>query len=471
MDLRILSNEGVDAMSRDAQSSREPRYSLEAESSVLGGLLLNNAVADDVFDIVNSADFYHQSNKHIFTAMEQLHRDNKPLDELTITEALQQLSVLDEVGGTHYLADIVVNTPSSANILSYAQIVREYAVLRQLIGASHEIITAAHNPKGLAVKDLLDKAQEKILKIADSHSSGEGPKEIGGIMRQTINLLNERSNFYKDNPNAIIGTTSGFKRLDKVTSGFQPGNMIILAARPSMGKTSLAMNFVEHAIMKTDQPVVFFSLEMPQEEVTMRLLSSLSNINLSNLARGDIADDGWNRLQWAVKQLGSKPLYIDDQGALSPYEIRSRVRRVAKNHNGELGLIVIDYLQLMSIGGFGNDRHLEVAEISRMIKSLAKEMRVPIIALSQLNRSLEQRANRRPVMSDLRESGAIEQDADLIMFIYRDRVYNPETPDPDAAEIIIGKHRNGPTGTINLHFNGACTRFEEREDRYDDYDH
>lgn len=450
--------------------TRTPRYSEEAECSVIGGLILNNKAADDVIEIVSEADFYRKEHQYIFRAITQLTHESKPLDVLTVCEALKKMQLFDQAGGKKYLADIVVTTPSAANIKAYATIVREQSVLRQLIAASNTIITDAYNPDGRAVRDLLDTAQEKILKVAEQHDSGEGPQPINMLMQSTISLLQERAKFYAENKNALIGTTSGFRRLDAITNGFQPGNMIVVAARPSMGKTSLAMNLVENAVIKTGKPVIVFSLEMPAEEVTMRLLASLSRINLGNLARGDIDAEGWTRLTSAISLIRNKPLHIDDQGGLTPYELRARVRRIAKEYNGELGLVMIDYMQLMSLGGGAKERHLEVAEISRMMKSLAKELRVPVIVLSQLNRSLEQRQNKRPVMADLRESGAIEQDADLIMFIYRDEVYNKDNPENKGqAEIIIGKHRNGPTGTVQLYFRGEFTRFEELDDTYSDY--
>ena len=430
-------------------------HSIEAEQSVLGGLMLDNEAWDKISDIVIEDDFYRRDHRMIFRAIDALAEQSSPFDVVTLSEWLEANNQLENAGGLAYLGTLAKNTPSAANILAYAKIVRERSVLRQLIQVGHKISTSCYETEGRASEELLDNAEKLVFKIAEQGSRGR--REFTSIKDLLVKAVDRIDTlFQQDSP--ITGVATGFDTFDEMTSGLQPSDLVIVAGRPSMGKTTFAMNIAEHAAVKLQIPTAVFSMEMPGEQLAMRMLSSLGRIDQHKVRTGKLSDDDWPRLTHAVGQLAEAPMFIDDTPALSPTELRSRARRLMREHG--LGLIVIDYLQLMQIRGGSENRTNEISEISRNLKSLAKELNVPIIALSQLNRSLEQRPNKRPVMSDLRESGAIEQDADVITFIYRDEVYNEDSPEKGIAEIIIGKQRNGPIGTVRLTFIGQYTRFE-----------
>ena len=431
-------------------------HSVEAEQSVLGGLMLDNNAWDKIADAVVEEDFYRRDHRLIFRAISDLAARTEPFDVITLSEWLDKQGLLDDAGGLAYLGTLAKDTPSAANIAAYAAIVRERSVLRQLISVGNEISNSAYQPEGRSTEELLDDAERRVFKIAEQGARGkEGFTAIKDLLVKAVDRIDTL--FQQDDP--ITGVPTGWTDFDEMTSGLQRGDMVIVAGRPSMGKTTFAMNIAEHAAIKSGLPTAVFSMEMPGESLAMRMLSSLGRIDQHRVRTGKLEDDDWPRLTSAVGLLAEAPMFIDDTPALSPNELRARARRLAREH-GELGLIVIDYLQLMQVHGSSENRTNEISEISRSLKSLAKEMDVPVIALSQLNRSLEQRPNKRPVMSDLRESGAIEQDADLIVFIYRDEVYNEDSPDKGTAEIIIGKQRNGPIGTTRLTFLGQYTRFE-----------
>ena len=432
-----------------------PPHSQEAEQSVLGALMLDNRAWDHIVDRIDVQDFYRSNHQLIFETMGRLVEQHKPLDVLTITEALKTRDQLGISGGEIYLYELAKNTPSASNIAAYADIVRERAILRQLIEVGTDITQDGFNPDGLDIKELLDKAEQRIFHIAESRVRGSGPVAIGPLLARAADRIDK---FYHSKQ-SITGISSGFTDLDKLTSGLQPGDLVVVAGRPSMGKTIFAMNIVEDAAIKGNISVLVFSMEMPAESLIIRMLSSLGSIDQHKVRTGQLRDDDWPRITHAIAALSETKLFVDDTPALTPGEIRSRSRRLAREH-GSLGLIVIDYLQLMHIPGTKENRSTEISEISRSLKALAKELNIPIIALSQLNRSLETRQDKRPMMSDLRESGAIEQDADLIFFIYRDEIYNTESPDKGKAEIIIAKHRNGPIGKVILTFRGQYTRFD-----------
>ena len=439
---------------------RIPPHSIEAEQSVLGGLLLDNAAFDKIADLVGETDFYRDEHKRIYRQIRKLLERSKPVDVVTVAESLDAAGEGSETGGLAYLGELAANTPSAANIRRYAEIVRERAILRQLVTAGDEIAGSAFNPLGRDPKQLLDEAEAKVFAIAESgfrHQSGF--QHINPLLTQVVERIQELHD--RDNPSDITGVPTGYHDLDAKTSGLQPGDLLIVAGRPSMGKTSFALNMAEHVAIEVGLPVAVFSMEMGGAQLAMRMLSSVGKLDAHRVRTGKLNDDEWSRLSFALGKMHEAPLYIDETPALNPIDLRARARRLHRQC-GKLGLIVIDYLQLMSSAnqGGGENRATEISEISRSLKSLAKELNVPVMALSQLNRSLEQRPNKRPVMSDLRESGAIEQDADVIMFIYRDEVYNPDTPDKGSAEIIIGKQRNGPIGMVRLTFIGEYTRFE-----------
>ena len=431
-----------------------PPHSLEAEQAVLGGLMIDNSGWDRIADVVAPEDFYRHDHRLVLEAISSLSESNKPFDAVTVSQWLQNAGELEEVGGLTYLGELARQTPSAANIKAYAEIVRERSVLRQLIEVGTNIADSGFSTEGRDSKELVDEAEQAVFRIAESGShSQSGPRSIKSLLSDAV----DRIDMLYQQDDALTGVPSGFTDFDEQTSGLQPSDLVIVAGRPSMGKTTFAMNMAEHAAIKHQKPVMVFSMEMSGEQLAMRLMSSLGRIDQGRIRTGKLDDDDWHRLTSSIGILADAPLYIDDTPALSPTELRARARRMARE-NG-LGLIVIDYLQLMQSGGSDN-RTAEISEISRSLKALAKELHVPVIALSQLNRSLEQRPNKRPIMSDLRESGAIEQDADLIVFIYRDEVYNPETQDKGIAEIIVGKQRNGPIGTTRLTFLGQYTRFE-----------
>jgi replicative DNA helicase len=448
------------AKEQDAQiaSLKVPPHSVEAEQSVLGGLMLDNNAWDRVSEKVVKGDFYLRQHKQIFTAMATLMIKNHPIDLITVSEALEKEKILEDVGGFAYLGEIAKNTPSAANIVAYAEIVRERAVVRELIGTANEVADACYNPEGKSSEELLDFAESRVFKIAEQRENkNEGPKDLNSILSSTVDKIEE---LMRTDNDGVTGLTSGFNDLDKMTSGFQPSDLIIVAARPSMGKTTFAMNLVETAALTSDKPALVFSLEMPADSLMMRMLASLGRIDQTKVRTGNLDDDDWARLASTMGLMQEKgKLYIDDSSGLTPTELRSRARRVAREHGG-LSMIMIDYLQLMRSPEFKDNRTLEIADISASLKALAKELEVPVIALAQLNRGLEQRADKRPINSDLRESGSIEQDADLIMFIYRDEVYHEDSADKGTAEIIIGKHRNGPIGRIRLTTQLHYSRFD-----------
>ncbi len=438
---------------------RIPPHSVEAEQSVLGGLLLDNAAFDKIADRISETDFYRDEHRRIYRQVQRLLERGRPADAVTVAESLDTAGEGGETGGLAYLGELVANTPSAANIVRYAEIVRDRALLRRLVTAGDEIADSALNPVGRDPKQLLDEAEAKVFAIAEGgfrHQTGF--QHINPLLTQVVERIQELHD--RDNPSEITGIPTGYHDLDNRTSGLQPGDLLIVAGRPSMGKTSFALNMAEHVAIEVGLPVAVFSMEMGGSQLAMRMLSSVGKLDAHRVRTGRLNDDEWARLSFALGKMHEAPLYIDETPALNPIDLRARARRLYRQC-GKLGLIVIDYLQLMSAAnGGGENRATEISEISRSLKGLAKELSVPVIALSQLNRSLEQRPNKRPVMSDLRESGAIEQDADVIMFIYRDEVYHPDTPDKGTAEIIIGKQRNGPIGTVRLAFLGEYTRFE-----------
>ena len=434
-----------------------PPHSIEAEQSVLGGLMIRNEAWDTVADKITARDFYRPDHQMIFEVMAALANDLHPLDVLTVTEALESRKLAERVGGIAYLAELAEETPSAANIGAYADIVRERAILRQLISAGSGITESAFEPEGRSSRDLLDEAMKAVFDIADSGLQGDGPQQVAPMLSDAFDRVYKLS----ENPNAITGLETGFADLDRYTAGFQDSDFIVIAGRPSMGKTALAVNIAEHAVMRSDAndaAVLIFSMEQPAEQLVIRLLSSLGRIDQNRLRTGRLDEDDWPRLESAVNQLKHKPLFIDDARGLTPNAVRARARRVARTVG--LKLIVVDYMQLMRAEGQSENRTLELSEISRTLKSVAGELRCPLVALSQLNRALENREDKRPRMSDLRESGAIEQDADVILFIYRDEEYNKESEDKGLAEIIIGKQRNGPTGMVKMRFRKDLTKFE-----------
>ena len=443
---------------KQVEQLRVPPHSLEAEQSVLGGLLLDNEMWDNVSEAVVAQDFYSRSHRLIFETIGGLIELGDPVDLITLSETLENEQQLEAAGGFVYLAEMMRNTPSAANIIAYAKIVRERAVTREMIHVANEIADAGYDTQGRTSADLLDFAETKVFQIAEARANkSEGPENITSVLEKTVDRIEK---LYQQPHDGVTGVSTGYSDLDKMTAGLQKSDLIIVAARPSMGKTTFAMNLAEHAAMTEDKPALIFSLEMPSEQIMMRMLASLGRIDQTKIRTGQLGDEDWARLSSTMGLLIEKgKMYIDDASGLTPTEVRSRARRIARDHGG-ISLIMIDYLQLMRAPGFADNRTLEIAEISRSLKALAKELEVPVVALSQLNRSLEQRADKRPVNSDLRESGSIEQDADLIMFIYRDEVYHDNSEFKGMAEIIIGKQRNGPIGRVPLTFQGQFSRFD-----------
>ncbi len=433
--------------------AKVPPHSNDAEQSVLGGLMLDHRAWDQVADRLSENDFYRTDHRLIFKTMARLVAQTKPIDVLTVSEGLREINELDQIGEV-YLFELSNNTPSAANITAYADIVRERSVLRQLITAATDIAESAYHSQGRSIEELLDNAERSVFSIAEQGTRGGGPVNIKDYLAKTMDRIDAL--FHSNTP--ITGVPTGYHDFDEMTSGLQPSDLVIVAGRPSMGKTTFAMNIAEHVAIKSRSPVLIFSMEMPGEAIVMRLLSSLCRIDQLRIRTGKLADEDWPRISSTVSMLSDAPLFIDDTPGLSPGEMRARARRLTKEH-GALGLIVVDYLQLMQVPGRNENRTAEISEISRSLKGIAKELNVPVMALSQLNRGLESRTDKRPVMSDLRESGAIEQDADLIAFIYRDEVYNENTPDKGIAEIIIAKQRNGPIGKVRLTFLGQYTCF------------
>lgn len=467
MSVDFSSEEDLSLSDRQVAQLRIPPHSLEAESSVLGGLLLDNSAWDRVGDLLSDSDFYRYEHRLVFTAVSTLVNANRAADVITVFENLQSQGKAEEIGGLAYLNSLAQYVPSAANIRRYAEIVRERSILRKLVSVSDEIATSALNTKGRPVPTILDEAEQKIFNIGEEGSRmRQGFQSMGNLVVELLDRVEEMS----QNPNDITGVPTGFFDLDRMTSGMQAGDLIVLAARPSMGKTALAINIAENVALKEGLPVAVFSMEMGASQLAIRIVGSIGRIDQGRLRTGKLKDEEWPRLAEAVERLRTVSLSIDETPGLTPSELRASARRLARNC-GKLGLVVVDYLQLMSgsSGGDGDNRATELGEISRGLKMLAKELQCPVIALSQLNRGVEQRTDKRPMMSDLRESGAIEQDADVIMFIYRDDYYNKDSKEPGVAEIIIGKQRNGPTGTVKLTFLKPITKFESYAGGSSDY--
>ena len=445
----------------DAQlvSLRVPPHSIEAEQSVLGGLLLDNAAWDRIGDVLSLDDFYRDDHRRIYRHIAKLVENGKPADVVTVAESIESSEDKDKTGGLAYLGTLAQNTPSAHNIRRYAEIVHERSVMRRLASVGNEIADSALNSLGRDVGQLLDEAESRVFQIAEAGVRGRvGFHDIHQLLSQVM----ERVDFLysRENPSDITGVPTGFRDVDGKTSGLQEGDLIIVAGRPSMGKTAFALNIAEHVAVEAKMPVAVFTMEMSGTQIAARMLGSLARIDQHKLRTGKLSDEDWNRLADGLGRLHDAPIHVDETAALNPLELRSRARRLARQH-GKLGLVIVDYLQLMVTEGRREEnRATELSEISRSLKALAKELSVPVVALSQLNRSVDQRPDKRPIMSDLRESGALEQDADLILFIYRDEVYNRDGGEKGKAEIIIGKQRNGPIGTVDLTFLGPYTRFE-----------
>lgn len=447
----------VQSSKKSVDLIKRPPHSVEAEQSIIGGFMLDNQAFEKVGDRLCEADFYRAEHRVLYRAIINLVRRNQPFDVVTVLDTLKSTNTLHDAGGEAYLFELANNTPSVANISAYADIVREKSVQRQLISIAGDIADSAYNPGERLISDLLDLAETRVFAIAEQTANEGGPEAIKSILVRTV----ERIDALYHSGASVTGLATGLSDLDELTTGLQPADLVIIAGRPSMGKTTLAMNIAEHVAIKAGKPVLVFSMEMPADALAMRMMSSLGRLDQHRLRTGKLDDNDWPRVTSAVHMLSEAPLFIDDTPALSPAEMRARARRLVKEH-GPLGLIVVDYLQLMRVTNTKLDnRTAEISEISRSLKTLSKELNVPVIALSQLNRSLEQRQDKRPMMSDLRESGAIEQDADLICFIYRDEVYNEDSPDKGCAEIIIAKQRNGPIGRVRVAFLGQYTRFED----------
>ncbi|HSN01732.1 MAG TPA: replicative DNA helicase [Rudaea sp.] len=445
---RMFSPARVDAL-------RVPPHSLDAEQAVLGGLMLDEHAWERIADKLGEEDFYRKDHRLIFRAIGDLASKNQPCDAVTLGEWFESSGLADEVGGVAYVIQLANATPSAANILAYAGIVREKSVLRQLIEAGTQIVGDGFQPEGRKSEEILAEAEQRVFHIAETGARGKKSYvEMRAAVHEAFQILSRRY----ESKDAVTGLATGFADLDEMTAGLQPSDLIIVAARPSMGKTALAVNMAEHAALKSRKAVAIFSMEMSASQLAFRLISSLGRIDQQHLRNGDLAEEDWPRVTSAITLLSETKILIDDTPALSPSELRARARRMKRQY--DLGLIVVDYLQLMAVPGNKENRATEISEITRSLKALAKELNIPVIALSQLNRSLEQRTDKRPVMADLRESGAIEQDADVILFIYRDEYYDKESADKGLAEIIIGKQRNGPTGTVKLTFLGRYTRFE-----------
>lgn len=455
-----MQNYAVPVSDPQLDAIKLPPHSVEAEQSVLGGILLDTTAWDKITDILQEPDFYRYEHRLIFRHISQLNEHAKPVDVITVAESLESNAELEKAGGLSYLGSLAQNVPSAANIRRYAEIVRERAVMRKLAEVGTEIATSAYNPGGRDAGQLLDEAESRVFEIAESGERGkQGFVAIPSLLTQVVERI--ETLYSRDNDSDVTGIATGFTDLDSMTSGLQPGDLVIVAGRPSMGKTAFSVNIAENVALEVNKPVAIFSMEMGGSQLAMRMIGSVGRLNQHTLRTGKLEDDDWSRMTHALGRLNDAPIFIDETAALNSLELRSRARRLHRQNDG-LGLIVIDYIQLMSSVSSkgGENRATEISEISRSLKSLAKELQVPVIALSQLNRSLEQRPNKRPIMSDLRESGAIEQDADLILFIYRDEVYNPDSPDKGKAEIIIAKQRNGPIGKVELTFRGEYTRFE-----------
>lgn len=438
----------------DASLHKLPPQNLEAEQSVLGGILLDNPALNTVLEALTPADFYSDAHRKIFKAIIDLSERNEPCDLITLSNILKDQKRIDQVGGTAYLASLVDNVASSANISYYVKIIKEKSVLRRLIGSATEILNKSYDA-GMDVDDILDEAEHAIFEISENKIR-PAFHPIREIIRESFKTI-ER---LYDKKELITGVATGFERLDELTSGLQNSDLIIIAGRPSMGKTAFALNIAQYAALEAGVPVAIFSLEMAREQLATRMLSAEARVDSQRLRKGFLGETDWPKLTTAAGRLSDAPIYIDDTPAITVMEMKAKSRRLKADAG--LGLVVLDYLQLMRGSSFKDSREQEISEISRSLKALAKELSLPVIALSQLNRKVEDRTNRRPQMADLRESGAIEQDADVIAFIYRDEVYNrsDDNPEKGMAEIIIGKQRNGPTGIVKLAFQEKYTRFE-----------
>ena len=445
----------------DEPEAMSPPHSIEAEQALIGGVLLSPDSLFTALEQVSSADFFTQRHRFIFASIERLSAAGTAIDAITVAEELSAADMLHEVGGLPYLIELANSVAGTSNIKSYASIVRERSTLRQLIVATAEISKVSYRPGELGAEDLLQMAERKVMEIAEGRPKAGGFIDANALLKSAVSTIDARFRAGEE----IAGLTSGLKELDAKTSGWKPGELIIVAARPGAGKTALSLNFVEAALFTQEKPVLVFSLEMPADSLMMRMLSSVGKIDAGAIRSGKLAEDDWPKLELAARRLKDKPLFIDDTAGLTPNEIRARTRKLAREH-GNPALIMIDYLQLMHVGGSKDGRTQEVSEISRSMKALAKEYQCPVICLSQLNRGVEARTNKRPMNSDLRESGAIEQDADVILFIYRDEYYNENSPDKGIAELIIGKQRNGETGTCRAAFQGRYTRFDNLSPEY-----
>ena len=443
---------------------RVPPHSVEAEQSLLGALLIDNQAFDRVADTVAAEDFYRDDHRRIWRHISKLVEQNRPADVITVSESIETSEDKDKTGGPAYLGALAQNTPSALNIRRYAELVRERSVQRRLAQVATGIAEDALSPGGKDVGQLLDEAESKIFQIAETGArKDQGLMEIKPVLARVFERIDHL--YHRDNPSDVTGVPTGYQRLDQMTSGLQPGDLVVVAGRPSMGKTALALNIAEHVAVDNGLPVAIFSMEMSSAQLAMRMLGSIARVDQHKMRTGRLNDKEWGDLSDAMGKLHETPIYIDEGGALTALEVRARARRLKRQYS-KLGLIVIDYLQLMAASGQGENRATEISEISRSLKAMAKELEVPVVALSQLNRAVESRADKRPMMSDLRESGAIEQDADVIMFIYREVVYKPDLPEDQRgiAEVIVGKQRNGPIGTVKLTFLGQHTRFENYAD-------
>ncbi|MDP2793342.1 MAG: replicative DNA helicase [Sulfurisoma sp.] len=457
--MRVLTNSSVQQFDPQVAALKLPPHSIEAEQSLIGGLLLDNSAWDRIGDLVSAADFYRDDHRRIFRHISRLIEVGRPADVVTVFEAIEKSNEVEQTGGIAYLGEIANNTPSAANIRRYAEIVHERAVLRKLVTVGDEIAASALNPAGRDAKVLLDEAEAKVFEIAEHGArSVQGFREVTPLLGEVVERIQEL--YDRENPSDVTGVPTGFVDLDRMTSGLQGGDMIVIAGRPSMGKTAFALNIAEHVGVELRLPVAIFSLEMSGPQIAMRMLSSIGRIDQQRIRNGKLTDEEWDKMTGALGKLHDAPIEIDETGALNATDLRARARRLARKYGGKLGLIVIDYLQLMTSVKDNENRATEISEISRSIKALAKELNVPILALSQLSRKVEERNEKRPLMSDLRESGAIEQDADLILMMYREEYYKPDTQDKGIAEVGIGKHRNGPLGTVKLTFLGEYTKFE-----------
>lgn len=443
---------------------RVPPHSIEAEQSLIGSLLIDNSAWERIDGLVQSEDLYRDEHRRIFRHIAALINAGKPADAITVAERIDQDGESEKTGGLAYLGEMAANTPTAANIIRYAEIVRERAVCRRLVTVGDSISARAFNTRGMDIHEIMDQSERELFAVCeDAAGTTEAPADITSILHEVVEHVQEAAD--RDDPFGLTGVATGYTEVDQMTAGLQSGDLIIVAGRPSMGKTSFALNIAEHVAINAGLPVLVFSMEMPKKQLGIRLTSSVGRIDHQNLRTGRLKEEEWGRMSFALGKLNQASIHIDDAGGLTAGEIRSRARRHARSLKTRLGLIVIDYLQLMSAMKTGENRATEISDMTRALKALAKDLGCPIILLSQLNRSVEQRPNKRPVMSDLRESGAIEQDADLIFFIYRDEVYNSESIDKGIAEIIIGKQRNGPIGTVKLTFLGAYTRFENYSNR------